>query len=85
MQTFFLGFTEQGWDEGKLTQFKDSKQADDYAIEWVSIDAETLEEAIPKYEKAFFDWQVKEGLAKEGDWEEPDYQLSTELLPLSIK
>ena len=36
--------------------------------EWVTIEADSLEDAIEKYPKAFFDWQVSQGLAKPGDW-----------------
>jgi len=70
MKRYILGYTDDTWENGIPRQFDTEAEADDIADEWVSIPAESIEEAITKYERAFFDWQVKNGLAKPGDMDE---------------
>ena len=59
MAKFILGYTIEN-DMSKFTQFKNKKEANYEAEEWVEIEADSLEEAEAKYEEAFINWQKSE-------------------------
>lgn len=52
---FILGLIDTTTD--KLTVFTDIKEANDFADEWVAIDAPDVETAVLHYEDAFTNWQ----------------------------
>ncbi len=58
MKTFYLG-RENITDE--LIQYKDAKEADYKAEEWVRIEAKTLKDAMNRYELEFQRWRYSQG------------------------
>lgn len=56
MGKFILGYIMP--DGNELIQFDTKEQADNYAEEWVEVEAETLEEAKGKYEESFLKWKA---------------------------
>lgn len=70
MSEYYMGYHIDDTEMFQLVTFEDELDADLNALEWVRIDADDEEEARDKYERAFFDWQVSQGLAKPGDWED---------------
>ena len=56
---YILGYIS--FDE-ELTQFSSKYEADKEAEEWVSIEADSMEEAKALYEEKLLEWEKKSGL-----------------------
>lgn len=55
MTTFYLGYNSP--EDENLTLYRTKEEAEYNAEEWVAVEAETIQEAIDKYDRAFQEWQ----------------------------
>jgi predicted RNA-binding protein len=69
MKTFIIGYPSNNpnlpealqKDDTTLVEFTSAAQANDEAEEYVLVRAETFSEATRDYERAFIEWQVRDG------------------------
>jgi hypothetical protein len=57
MKKFYLGYVNP--EDTELTEFSTASEASYRSEEWVTVEAETLEDAKARYEETFIQWQTK--------------------------
>lgn len=56
MIIFYLGYNSP--EDDNLTLYKNKEEAEYNAEEWCAVEANNIQQAIDKYDKAFSEWQA---------------------------